>query len=232
MSEFLLDTGELDAALELIDDGGGTFGLNLPTIVCDDDIHSSSDVLLSNDLALGGAGYQLGHLAPPVTEVDATLAFLDECDMDIDALAAEVSSSQSSDSSSAHGSGVSTSSSDTDSSGAATSLAVVPADQRKRVRPKEELAKLRRQEHELTAKLRELRLETRRRVVKSSDGRSSAKNAMLFWERAVARQLLARTRSEEENKRLKMLLQAQMRQARQMQLAWSRRLAGAVCCKA
>lgn len=127
--------------------------------------------------------------------------------------------------------------SDSDSSGSPTPMdmaaLVVKPTRRSRTRPKDELAQLRRQEHDLVAKMRELRVETRRQVVRSSQtgasgGDASRQHSLLFWERAAARQLQHRQRSEQENRRLKMLLQTQIRQARQLQQALARRLVESV----
>lgn len=107
-----------------------------------------------------------------------------------------------------------------------------------RVRPKEELTRLRKQESELSSKLRDLRLEARRQVVRTSRSSSTRKgtsgklngrrNSLLFWERAASRQLQHRQQSEQENRRLTGLLRAQIRHARQLQQAMNRQLNASV----
>lgn len=92
---------------------------------------------------------------------------------------------------------------------------------------------LRKEESRLVSRLRDLRLEARHQVLVSSRSSSShkssgnklasRKHSLLFWERAALQQLQHRQRSEQENHRLKALLQRQLRHARELQQALSRR---------
>lgn len=160
----------------------------------------------------------------------ATQALVDDCEMD--ALGFVLNSASDADPVSPSMSASNPSDSDSSGSlGHASSMALVAKPERRsRTRPKDELARLRRQETDLAAKLRELRLDARRSVVRSaltdmsSGGDTSRQHALLFWERAAARQLQHRQLSENENKRLKALLQTQIRQARHLQQLLARRL--------
>lgn len=106
---------------------------------------------------------------------------------------------------------------------------------RTRVRPKAELAQLRKEEYELSRKLHTLRLEARPKILirKSSRLKHSAehtrKQLLLYWERAASRQAQRRQQSEQENCRLREKLQIYLRHTRQIQQAIPRQLLRLVC---
>lgn len=184
------------------------------------------DSLLPLDLV--DDSYERGLLAvdrPRASDLALTGAFADEV-----GVVSEDDSANDGDRSSSTNS-TSSSNSETDSA-----ALVAKPKRRTRFRPKEELTLLRRQEHELAAKLRELRLSVVEASSRGGGGAGGRWNSLLFWERAAARQFSHRQRSEQENRRLKSLLQTQIRQARLLQQAINRRLAepvrklGLNCC--
>lgn len=215
------DATAMDAALDMLD-GGTFFGCDVPSLLSDADL----DMSFGDTLGMENGAHQLvqSRSGDSVT-LSTTRAFLEEVNMDVGDAAHPLSASVSR--SDGGEDGVSTESSDADSASR-----VAKQTRRSRVRPKEELAMLRKQEYELAAKVRELRVETRRRVAKASSSKASEARSrhqsLLFWERAAVRQFQHRRRSEQENHRLKVMLHTQMRQARHMQQAWSRRLTTAV----
>lgn len=241
------DAAALDEALQLV--GGDTLLGDEDALLCAD--QSTSKAALGSALippaprlnANSARELRRGD-SGELAVLNATRAFLDECDIGSDADEEEMDDSHHGHASPAT---VSSSHSDTDvgketiarnAASAARVRIVTKSARRHRVRPKEELARLREEESQLVSKLRDLRLEARRRLITSSRGNSSRKassdklavrrHSLLFWERAASRQLQHRQRSEQENRRLKGLLQGQIRRTRQLQQALSRRLVESV----
>lgn len=202
----------IEAAIELIGDG--------EAIENDGDRHCvAEDSSSSNDTARSVT--RLPQSLHDDAAWDATLAFVDECDVGLDD---DVDRSDSDNSSQA-----TTASRSPDSAGRApVARRVVATARRARVRPKAELARLRKEESELSSKLRGLRLEVLASSRDSSCHKSSSnvmtsrQHSLLFWERAASRQLQNRQRSEQENRRLANLVQTQRRLARQLLQALNR----------
>jgi hypothetical protein len=206
------DAAVFEAAIELIGDG--------ELFEYDGDRHCAVEDSSSNT-ATAGSATRLPRCLHEDAAWDTTLSFVDECDMgtsdDVGRLDSDTSSQ------------ATTTSRSLDSAGViqAATPGVTTA-RRARVRPKEELARLRKEEGELSSKMRRLRLE----VLAASRGSNShnspsntlasRQHSLLFWERAASRQLQNRKRSEQENRRLTNMVQTQRRLARQLLQALNR----------
>jgi hypothetical protein len=228
-----LELGVLDdpEMLELLD---GTAFAELGSAVDMPTLDASFSANYEHEVPTAAAAGQNGFFGSIGTGdlaiIVATQALVEECEMD--ALGFILNGANEPDRSSPSTSACNPSDSDSSRSlgHASTVVLATKPERRSRSRPKDELAQLRRQETDLAAKLRELRLDARRLVVRSaqtetsSGGDTSRQHSLLFWERAAARQLQQRQLSEHENKRLKALLQTQIRQARHLQQLLARRL--------